>query len=137
MPTSENYDPEIHSILNDPKAATDWTEITCPDEINFLLKLRNQQHFYQAETDKTPFTQPSLAHHLNWSASTNQAELVLEGAYKNSELNTISRLLINYLKQVTDLDSLTPEVSAADMRQKYSKWRGKTSTSPSGRHLSH
>ena len=139
-PTSMDYDPNSDLTLTDPKLlkdASDWREVLCPKEIEFSLLLRNQRHFGQAETDKTPFTQPPLTHQLNWSASSASAELVLEGDYDTTALDNISALLIDNLTRVTDLDSLPKEVSMIDMREKFTKWKETTSTSPSGRHLGH
>ena len=51
-PTSETYDPNVNYNLEDPKQvkeAADWREVNCPKEIEFLLRLRNQRHFGQAE----------------------------------------------------------------------------------------
>ena len=139
-PTSMEYDPNSDLTLTDPKtlkAASDWREVLCPKEIEFSLLLRNQRHFGQAETDKTPFTQPPLQHQLNWSASSHSAELVLEGDYDTTAIDDISALLIDNLTRVTDLDSLPKAVNMNDMRGKFTKWKETTSTSPSGRHLGH
>ena len=65
--------------LEDPKFATDWRETKCPIEIDFLIKMQNQRHFGQSESDKTPITQEPLKSKLNWSASTSTSELILEG----------------------------------------------------------
>ena len=110
----------------------------CPQEmIQFLLCLRNQRHFGQAGSDRTPFTTPPLSTELNWSASTGTAELILEGDYHNSELNSITQLLIDNCTRVTDLDSLEPTITEKDMKRKYTRWKESTTTSPSGRHLGH
>jgi hypothetical protein len=60
-PTAEEYDKEKEYILEDPKVidkdeTSEWREAKCPKEIEFLLRLRNQRHFGQAEIDGTPFT---------------------------------------------------------------------------------
>ena len=60
-----------------------WRTITTPKEIEFYLQKQNQLHFGQAETDQTPFTMPDMKHEFHWSASTNSAELVLQGEYTN------------------------------------------------------
>jgi hypothetical protein len=78
-PTAADYDDGVDYDLEDPKSTdqndpSKWKEVNCPKEIEFLLHLRNQQHFGQAETDGTPFTVESMKHKFNWSASTNEAE---------------------------------------------------------------
>jgi hypothetical protein len=60
-PTAAEYDDEEDYDLEDPKSTNQkdpskWKEVNCPKEIEFLLRLRNQLHFGQAETDGTPFT---------------------------------------------------------------------------------
>ena len=126
--------------LEDPKTVrnpSDWIEVNCPKEIEFLIRIRNQRHFGQAETEGTPFTQEPLKHRFNWSASTREAELVLEGEYSSTDIDDISRLLLDNLTRVTDLDSVPAKVTVEQMKGKYSKWNEATSTSPSGRHLGH
>jgi hypothetical protein len=93
-PTAAEYDDEDDYDLEDPKSTTQndpskWKEVNCPKEIEFLLRLRSQRHFGQVETDGTPFTVESMKHKLNWSASTNEAELVLKGEYNDEEISDI------------------------------------------------
>ena len=83
----------------------------CPQEIQFLLRLKNQRHFGQAKTDETPFTVPPLSMQLNWSASTGAAELILQGHYHNDDLQTITQLLIDNCTRVTGLDILEPTIT--------------------------
>jgi hypothetical protein len=83
-PTAADYDNEEDYELEDPKSTdqkdpSKWREVNCPKEIEFLLRLRNQRHFGQAETDGTPFTGESMKHKFNWSASTNEAKTGFEG----------------------------------------------------------
>ena len=104
-PTSKS--PNLTSTqLSDPKLAKDWREVKCPQEIEFLIKLRNQRHFGQAEHDKTPFTQEPLRSRLNWSASTGTADLILEGNYSPNDIDDISQLFLTHCKKATALDSL-------------------------------
>jgi len=46
-------------------------------------------------------------------------------------------MFLDSMTRMTELDSLTPDITVADLRGKFSKWRESTSTSPSGRHLGH
>jgi hypothetical protein len=60
-PTVDEYDGEEDYDLEDPKSTNQkdpskWKEVNCLKEIEFLLCLRNQRHFGQAETDGTHFT---------------------------------------------------------------------------------
>jgi hypothetical protein len=81
-PKLEDYNEDETYVLKDPKTTNQkdphqWREVSCPKEIEFLIRLRNQRHFGQAETEGTPFTTNEMKHTLNWSASTRAAELVL------------------------------------------------------------
>ena len=95
-PTFDNYSSDAPLNLQDPKTVRnpdDWREIKCPAEIELMLKLHNQKHFGQAEG--TPFTTEPLRSHFNWSASTHQAELVLQGNYTNRDITHISQTLLD------------------------------------------
>ena len=63
--------------------------------------MRNQQHFRQAEIEGKLFTEEPLKAKFNWNASTNEAELVLEGSYTNDDLTTVKRLFLDHLQRVT------------------------------------
>ena len=102
-----------------------------------MLKLQNQKHFGQAEYEGTPFTQEPLRTIFNWSASTHQAELVLEGTYSNTEIDSVCRSLLDSLTQSTPLDDLQAVVSIKNMRGIFRKWRQTTLTSHNRRHLGH
>ena len=105
------------------KGERNWREVKNPSEIEFILRLRNQRHFGQAETDRTPFTQPPFKQQLNWRAGNNKAELVLEGDYKNDELDEMSKLLRDNLTRVTPLHSQQMFVTPSDMQEMFSKWK--------------
>ena len=46
-PTTDTYDPDKTLTLSDPKLTEpdNWRTVTCPPEIELMLKLRNQKHF--------------------------------------------------------------------------------------------
>ena len=71
-PMPATYDPDQPLTLSDPKLTEpdDWRTVTCPAEIELMLKLWNQKHFGQAEYEGTPFTQEPLRTLFNWSAYT-------------------------------------------------------------------
>jgi hypothetical protein len=87
------------TIWGTSQVTSNWRDINCPKEIELLLRLQNQRHFGQAESEGTPFTTPRMKHKFNWSASTCEAELVLEGDYTDEEL-TGFRLLPQYWGQI-------------------------------------
>ena len=97
-PTMSEYDPSTDYDLTDPKTLdpsnkSHWKEVNCPKEIEFYLRLRNQRHFGQAK--ETPFCTPSLSRKFNWSASTEAAELLLNGEYDNAELTEVQRMFLD------------------------------------------
>ena len=70
-PTQDEYEENIDYVLEDPKSIrksdTDKCKtITCPEEIEYYLRLRNWRHFGQAETEGTPFTTPPYNSRFNW-----------------------------------------------------------------------
>jgi len=74
---------------------------------------------------------------FNWSASTQEAELVLQGEYTDDKLSEIQRLLLNNMKKVTDNEKSSSFITTEDFDSRMRKWRESTSTSPSGCHLGH
>ena len=140
-PLMSDYDESIDYNLTDPKSLdpTDkslWKEVNCPKEIEFYLRLRNQRHFGQAR--ETPFCQPSMSRKFNWSATTEAAELVLEGNYEDAELTDIQRMFLDNMKRVASEEiSSSKYLNADSFTKKMKSWKEKTSTSPSGRHLGH
>ena len=134
-PTFKEYDDNVVYTLEDPKLIpkgdTDkWKTITCPNEIEFYLKLRNRWHFGQAETEGTPFTQPAMKEKIDWMSSTYQAELVLEGEYKDLEIDAVSMMLLRNLKQVIPEDIEQKYITAKQFKGKIKAWRENMSTSP-------
>jgi hypothetical protein len=108
-PTVAKYEDAVDYDLEDPKTTNQkdpskWKEVNCPKEIEFLLRLRNQRHFGQDESDGTPFTKESMKHKFNWSALTNEAELVLKGEYNDEEISDITRLFLDNMTRITEAE---------------------------------
>ena len=74
---------------------------------------------------------------FNWAASTRESELVLAGECKEEDLDQLSRLFLDNLCRVTELDSQLALLKVSDLPGKYKVLREGTSTSSSGRHLRH
>ena len=72
---------------------------------------------------------------FNWSASTRKSELVLAGEYEEADLDQLSRLFLDNMSRVTELDLQPALLKVSDLHGKYKVWREGTSTSPSVRHL--
>ena len=65
--TVDDYNTDQPLTLSDPKFVDpdNWRTVTCPAEIELMLKLWNQKHFGQAEYEGTPFTQEPLCNIFN------------------------------------------------------------------------
>ena len=119
----------------DPKHCTEWTTVDTPADITKYLLERNQKHFGQAAG--TPFTVPPLSVHVDFRASTNECDLILNGDYDTSTLDDLTSLLLKQFTLLTELDVLPSAITEQAMLDKYRFWPEGTSTSPSGRHLGH
>ena len=119
-----------------PKECTEWRTIDTPSEVKQALLHRNQQHFGQAQG--TPFTIPPLSEHIDFSASTHYADLILSGEYPTENLDAATALLVKHLQQTSlNHNAVTDQVTDSDFVGKMKTWKESTSTSPSGYHLGH
>jgi hypothetical protein len=84
--------------------------ITLPDEINYYLLLRSQHHFGQAQG--TPFTIPPLSDDLDWAASTEASDAILEGTYDTSNLDHLLQSVLHECQYKTTADSISGHVTA-------------------------
>ena len=119
--------------LEDPKTCTRWKWVTDPQEVEHYLLLRNRLHFGQAQG--TPFTLPPLQDDLDWPASTEVAEQILQGTQSYTSVIPNCEDLLRACQAATELDALPDEISTNEFRAKIKIWREATTTSPSGRHL--
>jgi len=122
------------SDLPNPKAATSWRTVDLPDEIVNYLLTRNRLHFGQAHG--TDFTTPQFTQNIDWTASTDSAELILRGEYTSTELTDLQSLLLQHCRS-PQLDAISPIITEEDFSSKFKSWNERTSTSPSGIHLGH
>jgi hypothetical protein len=79
-----------------------------------------------------------MKHKFNWSASTNEAELVLKGECNNEETSDITRLFLDNMTRVTEAEDTPKFLTMKEFTGKFRVWRESTvSTSPNGRYLGH
>jgi hypothetical protein len=110
--------------------------VDVPGSIVYYLLLRNFKHFGQAQG--TPFTEPPFSTQIDWEASSCQAELILNGDYDSSEIEDLTKLLINHCRNVIPLDKLLAIITEAEFISRFKTQNERTSTSsPSGLHLGH
>jgi hypothetical protein len=100
------------------------------EKIDECLLDRNIEHFSQA--DGTPFTVSPLIDILGEDGCSPIALQILEGNIPHN-LPKIPTLLLQKLQRVRDPIPIT--FSLQDMCDGFSKWREKTTTSPSNKHL--
>ena len=121
------------SQLEDPKTCSEWKLIRDPTEIEYYLMLRNRLHFGQAQG--SPFTEPPLSQTIDWAASTEAANRILEGTYSPDAATTQVRQLLRECTFAASPDAIPNVLSFEAFRAKIISWRETTTTSPSGRHL--
>ena len=120
--------------LPNPNDATEGKTIDLPDEIVYYLRTRNRLHFGQAKG--TPRTDASFTREVGWMASTDSAELILNGDYTSDELTDLQALLLKHC-QSPKLDAISLQITEEQFISKFKSWNERTSTSPSGLHLGH
>jgi hypothetical protein len=94
------------------------------------LHSRNQGHFAQA--DGTPFTRPPLSTDLAFDGCTVPSEAILTGVVPDS-YEKFSKALLSELQQCRD--PILPIIDFEEMCYSFRKWKEKTTTSPSRKHL--
>ena len=117
------------------KSCVDWISIDTPEEIESRLLQRNQTHFGQA--DGLFPTRPPFCEWIDWGASTHVADLILEGQWNTEELDSVSQDVLRHMQARTNLDEIKDTITIEEWTEKIRTWPEKTSTSPSGFHLSH
>ena len=124
-PTLVTYDKNKVYQLEDPKTLTQedqQQEENNPDEIEFLLPIRNQRHFGQAETDGTPFTTEAMKKKFYWQATTAEAAVVLNGTYIDADMNEVEQLFIHNLQRVTGSYATTNKLTYNEFKGKIKAW---------------
>jgi hypothetical protein len=117
-----------------PKEAKEWRTVTEPDEIEQLIMERQKVHFDQASP--TPFANAPLKSSFNWTGTSPKVQVVLNGDYVPShKVDPQSKRILQFCTR--KMPPVSSFISLDAMKNKYCSWKETTSTSPSGRHLSH
>jgi exonuclease III len=124
-------DPET----DNPKTATKWTTITDPTLVEQKILARNQRHFGQASV--TPLATADIQNLLSFGGTSSLSDKILYNRLDPSTLTPdyYGQQLLS--KCSTDTTVIAPDITFDEMKQRYRCWPERTSTSPSGRHLSH
>jgi hypothetical protein len=138
LPSKMSCPGGISSILVPlPKEGTavEYIAITDGPTIERLILHRNIRHFRQAKY--TPLATPEVIRTIGFGADTTRVEQLLEGNNDPTDItyNEWSRYLLTSMKRHSK--ELEIEITTEKMMSKYRRWKERTSTSPSGRHLGH
>jgi hypothetical protein len=117
------------------------------DDIHCALLEQNKQHFHQAA--ETPFGgevgEGILADLVGYSGLTKAAKAIVDGNFLDQYgasmemLPETTHLIMELVMpdEIQQLGKINHEVSTEDFHHGFLHWKESTSTSPSGRHLSH
>ncbi|OEU18182.1 hypothetical protein FRACYDRAFT_236453 [Fragilariopsis cylindrus CCMP1102] len=138
LPSKMNCPGGISAILVPlPKEGIEleYQVITDGPTIEQVILQRNIRHFRQAEF--TPLANPQVIKIIGFGANTIRSKQILEGTDDPSDItdDEWSRFLLTSMKR--NSEELKIEITAEKMMEKYRRWKERTSTSPSGRHLGH
>ena len=138
LPSKMNCPGGISAILVPlPKEGIEleYLAITDGPTIERLILQRNIRHFRQAEF--TPLATPEVIRMIGFGADTKRAAQILDGTNDPTDItdDEWSRFLLTSMKRSSN--ELKIEITAEKMMNKYKRWKERTSTSPSGRHLGH
>jgi hypothetical protein len=108
--------------------------VTESDKIEELIMEPQKVYFGQATP--TPFVNEPLKSTLNWTGTSPEVQVVLNGDYVPSHRvdSQSNRILQSCTQKMPSVKSL---ILLDAMKNKYGSWKETTSTSPSGRHLGH
>jgi hypothetical protein len=138
LPSKMNCPGGISSILVPiPKEGTalEYLVITDGPTIERLILQRNIRHFRQ--TEFTPLATLEVIRKIGFGADTDRADQILAGIEDPADITDGkgSRYLLTSMRR--HLQELKIEITTEKMLNKYKRWKERTSTSPSGRHLGH
>jgi hypothetical protein len=95
------------------------------------LIIRNTKHFAQAHN--TPCASRELHQLLGDNGITETSREALKGRVRNTNITKESKNILKELKQIRE--TLPDIIPLTDITNGFLKWREKTETSPSGKHL--
>ena len=120
----------------DPRAPeTKFKSIVDPIEVEKHILERNRTHFGQAKP--TPLASQLITDMIGFSGTMSIADGLLKGTVDVSTLtkDKYGQAILRGCKRINP--EMTETITLEEFKSSYKKWRVGTSTSPSGRHLSH
>ena len=138
LPSKRNCPGGISAVLVPlPKEGIEIEYLAINDgpTLETIILQKNIRHFRQAET--TPLATPEIINKIGFAADTTISEQLLEGNKDPSDItdDEWSRYLLASMKRHSKEIKVT--ITKEKMMEKYERWKERTSTSPSGRHLGH
>ena len=127
VPTNPDEDPKHPTTV--------FKTVVDPSQMEELILKRNKQHFRQAA--QNPLASPRLSKALGWGADSDASESLLAGTAKTTDLidDKYAQEILANCHRIND--EIEPSISIDQIQNYYLKWKVRTSTAPSGRHLSH
>jgi hypothetical protein len=122
--------------LADPKASnTEFKSIVDPLEIESYILQWNKIHFSQARY--TPLSTTAVTELLGFGGTRSIADRLLKGTVSVNVItdDPFGQAILLQCKRVNPI--IPAGITIEEFKASYKKWRVGTSTSPSGRHLSH
>jgi exonuclease III len=120
----------------DPKAKdTVFRSVVDPLEVERFILERNRKHFSQARD--TPLATATITNLIGFGGTTSVADKLLKGTetIRTITTNPSGRAILEQCRRINPVQPAG--ISLEEFKDSFRKWRVGTSTSPSGRHLSH
>jgi hypothetical protein len=122
----------------DPDNPSKSIEIYDPSEMTKYLLKRNQKHFGQA--NNTPFTSDPLKSIYEYNGTNkNSKDLIIDRVFPNEikDLEESTKQFLEMLASNKQIPHIADTITYEEFKMGISKWKERTTTSPSGRHLGH
>jgi hypothetical protein len=119
-------------VPEDNSNPTKHIQIQNISQLDSSLLQRNIEHFQQA--DGTPFTTPLLTDYNRENGCNDNSDAVIQGTVRRQNLPKFVTLLLQHFNK-QHKEPLNLHFTFDDMCHGFMKWRERTTTSPSGKHL--
>jgi hypothetical protein len=127
-------------LATTPTEDIQWASILDKTSIESNLLKFNREHFRAAAA--SPCGQGEIHNKLTFTSLSPEAASLLDGTipaawHGNDELLREFLTSFSIPDRIKDTPQITTEISQEDVQKGFSKWKERTSKSPSGRHLGH
>ncbi len=114
-----------------------WVRVTDNDEIQQLLRSRNEQHFHQPS--EIPLKCPQTMQMVSWYSTSDTCKKILQGEKPENISEQLNSTIVTTMFEQFKIaaSQMEADISFKEFKEMFAKWREPTSTSPLGRHLGH